>query len=78
MYKCLILLKIFTLAFFIINILILLKNINSNNNCKMLFQNKNVLKYVDIYELNKSKFLSIKGNANEKSLLSKINSYLIN
>lgn len=44
-------------------------------NCKIAFQNNNLLKYNDIYELNKSKFFYIKGNVNEKSLLSKINSY---
>lgn len=60
---------------FIILLLYLLINIIILNYCKLGFNNK-YLTLDKVNELNKSKFYSIKGDKNEKSLISKINNYL--
>jgi hypothetical protein len=57
---------------FLLYLLYLLVNINY---CKIGFNNKQFLTFDNIYELNKSKFYSIKGEKNEKSLISKIKNY---
>lgn len=43
------------------------------NHCKLEFSNK--ITYNDFNELNKSKFYSIKGGKNEKSLINKIKNW---
>lgn len=58
-------------------IIIMYLLINNYFYCKLEFNNNNNnLTFDKIYELNKSKFYSIKDNKNEKSLLSKINNYV--
>lgn len=57
-------------------IIIMYLLINNYFYCKLEFNNNNNLTFDKIYELNKGKFYSIKGNKNEKSLLSKINNYV--